>query len=382
MKNIILILLNLGIGVSSKAQDKNERVVNPTRIPVSSMQTFLLTNNSSNGALGNAGVASSPDISNWIINVAKNAFQVEKNGISVSYMPNESRLIHGMNMYSLTGYSSLKNEKYGIVSYNLMNYSYGTTELRDDNATFLGNQSSNDFSLKVGYSKKLGKYISGGVALGYYRSNLFGIQSLLNTYFKPASGIHGDFGFYRNGFEVSKHDYWNFGASIINIGGKINYGDEKMWSYAPMQFRMGTAYNYNFDENRNNKIALLLDMSKDLIPTPSGSIDKTTTVGNSLAYLLTSWGDAPDGFKEELQELRWHFGAEYLNKNLLAIRAGYQQESKYKGDRKHLAFGVGLHNLGGNDVKFNIDGSYSFPVGSVGIAPTFRLSIGAFFGGQ
>jgi Type IX secretion system protein PorV len=382
MKNIILILLYLGIGVSSKAQDKNERVVNPTRIPVSSLQTFLLTNNPSNGALGNVGVASSPDISNWIINVAKNAFQVEKNGISVSYMPNESRLIRGMNMFSLTGYSSLKNEKYGILSYNLMNYSYGTTELRDDNATFLGNQSSNDFALKVGYSKKLGKYISGGVALGYYRSNLFGTQSLLNSYFKPASGIHGDIGFYRNGFEISKKDYWNFGASIINLGGKINYGDEKMWSYAPMQFRMGTAYNYIFDENQNNKIALLLDMTKDLIPTPSGNIDKTTAVGNSLSYLFTSWGDAPNGFKEELQELRWHFGAEYLHKNLLAIRTGYQQENKYKGDRKHLAFGVGLHNLGGNDVKFNIDGSYSFPVSSVGIAPTFRLSIGAFFGEQ
>lgn len=378
MKNIIPILLYFGIGISTKAQDKN--VVNPTRIPVSSMQTFLLTNNPSNGALGNAGVASSPNISNWIINVAKNAFQVEKNGISVSYMPNESRLIRGMNMFSLTGYSSLKNEKYGVLSYNLMNYYYGTTELRDDNATFLGNQSSNDFSLKIGYSKKLGKYISGGVALGYYRSTLFGTQSLLNSYFKPASGIHGDIGFYRNGFEISKKDYWNFGASIINLGGKINYGDEKMWSYAPMQFRMGTAYNYIFDENRNNKIALLLDMSKDLIPTPSSNIDKTTAVGNSLSYLFTSWGDAPDGFKEELHELRWHFGAEYLHKNLLAIRTGYQHENKFKGDRKHLAFGVGLHNLGGNDVKFNIDGSYSFPVGSDGIAPTFRLSIGAFFG--
>ena len=227
MKNIILILLSLGIGISTKAQDKTNRIINPTRIPISSMQTFLLTNNPSNGALGNAGVASSPDISNWLINVAKNAFQVEKNGISVSYMPHESRLIRGMNMCSLTGYSSLKNEKYGVVSYNLMNYSYGTTELRDDNATFLGNQSSNDFSLKIGYSKKLGKYISGGVALGYYRSNLFGTQSLLNSYFKPASGIHGDIGFYRTGFEVSKKDYWNFGASIINLGGKINYGDEK-----------------------------------------------------------------------------------------------------------------------------------------------------------
>ena len=236
--------------------------------------------------------------------------------------------------------------------------------------------------MKIGYSKKLGKHISGGVALGYYRSNLFGTQSLLNSYFKPASGIHSDIGFYRNGFEISKKDYWNFGASIINLGGKINYGDEKVWSYAPMQFRIGTAYNYIFDENQNNKIALLLDMSKDLIPTPSGNIDKTTAVGNSLSYLFTSWGDAPDGFKEELQELRWHFGAEYLHKNLLVIRTGYQQENKYKGDRKYLAFGVGLHNLGGNDVKFNIDGSYSFPVGSVGIAPTFRLSIGAFFGRQ
>ena len=70
--------------------------VNSNRIPISSLQTLLLTNNPSNGALGNAGVASAPDITNWTINVAKNTFQTEKNAISISYMPNETRLIKGM----------------------------------------------------------------------------------------------------------------------------------------------------------------------------------------------------------------------------------------------------------------------------------------------
>ena len=375
-----LIIFVLCIGFKTNAQ--TTRTVNPNRIPVSSLQTLLLTNNPSNGALGNAGAASAPDITNWTMNVAKNTFQTEKNAVSISYMPNETRLIRGMAMYSITGYSALKKEKFGTISYNISNYNFGTAELRDDNANFLGTQSSNELSLKLGYSKRLGNYTSGGIAIGYYRSNLFGSQSLLENYFKPANGLNADIGFYRNGYNKAKDGYFNYGVSIINIGGKVNYGDEKMWSYAPIQFRIGSSYNYFFDSNHEDKFSINLDMTKDLMPTPKGSVDRTKTA-NELDIIFSSWGDAPNGFKEEMQELRFHVGTEYLHKNILALRAGYQHENKFKGDRKQLGLGFGLHEMGSEDIKFNLDASYSFSVfNSTGIAPTFRLSIGAYFGGK
>lgn len=367
---------------SLMANAQIQRTVNQNRIPVSSLQTLLLTPNPSNGAMGNAGVASAPDITNWTINVAKNTFHTEKNAISISYMPNETRLIRGMAMYNITGYSALKNEKFGTISYNISNYNFGSAELRDDNANYIGTQSSNELSLKLGYSKRLGNYTSGGIAIGYYRSNLFGTQSLLDNYFRPANGLNADVGFYRNGYNKAKDGYFNYGVSIINIGGKVNYGDEKMWSYAPMQFRLGSSYNYFFDSKHEDKISINLDLTKDLIPTPKGYVDRAKTP-NTLGIIFSSWGDAPNGFKEEMQELRFHLGAEYLHKNTLALRAGYQHENKYKGDRKQLGLGIGLHELGSEDVKFNLDASYSFSVfNSSGIAPTFRLSIGAYFGGK
>ena len=383
MKNIKIILFVLCVGFKTNAQTPGTKV-NPNRTPVSSLQTLLLTNNPSNGALGNAGVASAPDITNWTINVAKNTFQTEKNAISISYMPNETRLIRGMAMYSVTGYSALKKEKFGTLSYNISNYNFGTAELRDDNAKYLGTQSSNELSLKLGYSKRLGNYTSGGVAIGYYRSNIFGSQSLLENYFKPASGLNVDIGFYRNGYNKAKDGYFNYGASIINIGGKVKYGDEQMSSYAPIQFRIGSSYNYFLDSNQEDKFSFNLDMTKDLIPTPKGSVEIEKTKNKSeLGIIFSSWADAPNGFKEEIQELRFHFGAEYLHKNMLALRAGYQHENKYKGDRKQLGFGLGLHEMGSEDIKFNLDASYSFGVfKSTGIAPTFRLSLGAYFGGK
>lgn len=372
MKNNIFLLLCL-ITLSVKAQ----RNINVNRIPVSSLQTLLLTPNASSGALGGAGVASTPDVSLTTLNVAKNAFFDNKNGISLSYMPNETRLIRGMYMLNLSGYIGLK-EKIGTISYNLMNYSYASTELRDNDANFLGNQSSNDMSLKVGYSKKLAKKISAGTGIGIYRSNIFGSQSLLNNYFKPATGVNADLGFYRNGFDTNKDVFFNYGVSIVNIGGKLNYGDVKIWSYAPMQFRAGFSAVSLFGDEKENKFEFLFDITKDLIPTPNAKTFQNTQ--SSLSYLFTSWGDAPNGLKEEMQELRFHFGAEYFHKNLLGIRVGYQHESKYKGDRKQLGLGLGLKNIGTDNLKFNLDASYNISV-STGIAPTFRISLSTFFGG-
>jgi hypothetical protein len=207
---------------------------------------------------------------------------------------------------------------------------------------------------------------------------------LLDNYFKPASGLNADIGFYRNGYNKAKDGYFNYGVSIINIGGKVRYGDEKIQSYAPIQFRIGSSYNYFFDSSHEDKFSFNLDMTKDLIPTPKGSVEtEKTKTKSELGIMFSSWADAPNGLKEEMQELRFHFGAEYLHKNTLAIRAGYQHENKYKGDRKQLGFGLGLYEMGGEDIKFNIDASYSFSVfSSTGIAPTFRLSIGAYFGGK
>jgi len=56
---------------------------------------------------------------------------------------------------------------------------------------------------------------------------------------------------------------------------------------------------------------------------------------------FSSFGDAPDGFKEEIKEFQLSLGAEYWYNNQFALRAGYFYEDKTKGNRKYFYNGCG-----------------------------------------
>jgi long-subunit fatty acid transport protein len=74
---------------------------------------------------------------------------------------------------------------------------------------------------------------------------------------------------------------------------------------------------------------------------------------------FSSFGEAPNGFSEELKEFQVSLGAEYWYNNQFALRAGYFYEDKTKGNRKYFTMGVG--------VKYNVFGlnfSYLLPSGS------------------
>ena len=84
---------------------------------------------------------------------------------------------------------------------------------------------------------------------------------------------------------------------------------------------------------------------------------------SDLHVLLSSWfssfGDAPNGFSEEIREFQVSVGAEYWYNNQFALRLGYFHEDKTKGNRRYFTGGVGI--------KYNIFGlnfSYLLPSGS------------------
>ncbi|MGZ5247442.1 MAG: PorV/PorQ family protein, partial [Flavitalea sp.] len=83
---------------------------------------------------------------------------------------------------------------------------------------------------------------------------------------------------------------------------------------------------------------------------------RTTSVVNSW---FKSFGDAPGGGSEELNEVQASLGAEYNYNNQFFARAGYFYENKTKGNRQYFTVGVG--------VKYNVFGlnfSYLVPSGS------------------
>ena len=63
---------------------------------------------------------------------------------------------------------------------------------------------------------------------------------------------------------------------------------------------------------------------------------------SSIAGIFKSFGDAPNGFKEELDEIQWSLGAEYVYNDQFSIRAGYHHEAENKGNRKYFTVGAGF----------------------------------------
>ena len=74
---------------------------------------------------------------------------------------------------------------------------------------------------------------------------------------------------------------------------------------------------------------------------------------------FSSFGDAPDGFSEEIKEFQVSLGAEYTYNNQFSLRAGYFHEDKTKGNRRYFTMGVGVKYQ-----NFGLNFSYLLPSGS------------------
>ena len=63
---------------------------------------------------------------------------------------------------------------------------------------------------------------------------------------------------------------------------------------------------------------------------------------SGISGIFKSFSDAPGGFKEELEEINYGLGAEYVYNDKFALRAGYHHESQSKGNRKYFTVGAGF----------------------------------------
>ena len=103
-----------------------------------------------------------------------------------------------------------------------------------------------------------------------------------------------------------------------------------------------------------NRITFAADANKLLVPTypkikegesPTdfdARVQKEYYDVSSISGIFKSFGDAPNGFKEELQEIQWSLGAEYVYNDKFTLRAGYHHESENKGNRKYFTMGAGF----------------------------------------
>lgn len=316
------------------------------------------------GAMGDAGIALSPDANAVFWNLAKLPFADNSAGASVTYTPWLTDLVNDVFLAYISGYKQLDDLQ--AVGGSIRYFDLGNVQFTNMYGVDQGNFHPREFAVDAGYARKLSDNWSMGIALRYIYSNLAAGTSVGGVTFKPGQGVAGDItAFYTNEVDYNNGQAatWNFGVAITNLGTKISYSNDAQFkNFIPSNLGLGGSYTQQFDEY--NKLTFELDINKLLVPTPDTMDANDNNVydyreQNVVSGIFKSLSDAPGGFKEEINELMYSVGMEYWYNNLFAIRAGYFNENKYKGDRKYFALGLGLKYN-----HFGINFSYLVPSGS------------------
>ena len=324
-----------------------------------------ITPDSRAGGMGDAGVATTPDLNSQHWNPAKYAFMESEMGVALSYSPWLRNLVDDINLAYLVGYKKIDDVQ--TVSSSLRYFSLGDIVFTSDFGEYMGQQSPNEFAIDLGYSRQLSEILSGSVAVRYIRSDLTGGQLINGVESHAGNSYAADVAFFLyNEFRANRRDnIFSAGINIQNIGAKISYTDGEVKDFIPTMLRLGAAYTTELDDY--NSFSFSVEADKLLVPTPPkdtigfdegeviypGGINSDKSV---IAGIFSSFTDAPGGLSEELQEINVAVGVEYWYNKQFALRAGYFYEHENKGNRKFLTAGAGLRlNV------FALDFSYLLP---------------------
>ena len=366
---LIFFIISLLSSMSTiKAQDELNAI--QTVVPF-----LTIAPDSRAGAMGDVGVATSPDIFSMHWNPAKYAFIDGEGGFGIGYSPWLRSLISDINISYLSGYYRIDDKQ--VVSASLLYSSLGEILFTDNVGNEMMVFRANEFSVDGAYSRKLSKEFSGAIALRFIYSNLTGGHYTGTTETKPGISFAADVSFYYvKEISISGKDAEiSAGTNLSNLGAKMSYTDGDDPDFIPMNFKLGGGTSIFLD--RYNKLGAFIDLNKLLVPTPpirdiEGNIidGKDPNVSVPVA-IFQSFTDAPGGFKEEMKEISYSLGLEYLYNNQFAIRGGYFHEHASKGNRKYFTAGAGLKMS-----VFSLDFSYLMPVVSNHpLARTLRFSL-------
>lgn len=360
MKKILFTAILSAFCISMKAQDiKNQ--LNPIYHGVTSL---AIAPDARSAGLGDVGAATDPDVNSQFWNPAKYPFCISRAGISLNYTPWLRQITNDIDLANITGYYRLGD--YDALSASLRYFSLGEvlTSLEADAMSI----KPYEMSVDLAYSRMLSETFSAGVALRYIYSDLGFSQDDETT---PGSAFAADIALYHNGYiNLGGHEsQLGWGLNISNIGSKISYDDGNTSEFIPTNLRFGLSLLYPIDEY--NTITIAADANKLLVPTrptmeqyvnhmieTEGGVaadyennysDYRTWLEGEGYYnvspisgIFKSFNDAPNGFKEELQEIQWSAGLEYAYNNQFFLRAGYHYEHPNKGNRTYFTVGAGF----------------------------------------
>jgi hypothetical protein len=369
MKKLPLLFVCLIVVSFAKAQDR----VITTGVP------FLMVAADARAAgMGDQGVATSADAFSQQWNPAKYAFALDKQGFSVSYTPYLTDLVNDIALAQVTYFNKL-NERSAFAG-SLRYFSLGEIVTTNENADQTGTLKPTEFAIDGSYSLKLSEKFSLSVGGRFISSNLaLSTEGQIN---KAATSFAFDVsGFYQSE-EIAYNEFngrWRAGFNIQNLGPQIKYDlteSQEGSNFLPANLKVGTGFDFILDDY--NKVALNLEFNKLLVPTPQ--IETENADYRSIGWtsgIFKSFGDAPGGFSEELKEITYAAGAEYLYQDSFAMRLGYFHESQDKGARQFFSLGAGFKYT-----TIKVDVSYLFSASKVRnpLENTLRFSLTFNFG--
>ena len=348
------LLFALALSKSAKSQDENTINVVTSAVP------FLrISPDARAGGMGDVGIATSPDANASFWNLGKSPFATSRTSIAATYTPWLKDLgLNDVYLASLAGYHQLDEEQ--AVSASIRYFSLGNIQFTDFAGNDLQSFRPREYSIDLGYSRKLSERLGAGIALRYINSNLAGGQAVNGVQYKSGKAVAADLSLFHSGVDETGRGL-NWGITLNNLGSKISYtSDAQQKDYIPANLGLGAANTWVFDET--SKLTLGLDINKLMVPTPPSLSDDSTLEDYRNKSVISSWvssfGDA-GGFGNEMKEYQISIGGEYVYNDQFALRAGYFYEDKLKGNRKYFTLGAGL--------KYNVFGlnfSYLVPSGN------------------
>ena len=306
---------------------------------------LLIAPDSRSGAMGDVGVATSPDANSIHWNPAKLAFTEENMGASISYVPWLRALVPDINLSYITGYRKLKNNQ--AVGLEMRYFTLGDITFTNITGDVVGQYKPHEFALGGSYARMLSDQFSLSISGRYIYSNLTGGQSAGGIETVAGQSIATNLaGYYQKSVRIIGEEMnLAMGLNISNIGSKVSYTETSIRDFIPINMRLGTALSSDIDDY--NKLSFAFDINKLLVPTPPITDNGEIKLGQSsdvgvVTGIFQSFNDAPGGLKEEFREINYSVGSEYWYANQFAVRAGYFFEHDTKGGRKFFTFGSGV----------------------------------------
>ncbi|MBO6296566.1 MAG: type IX secretion system outer membrane channel protein PorV [Prevotella sp.] len=346
-KKVIYMTLALLLMSVTTAMAQKEDIFNPINTSVTSQS---IAPDARAAGMGDVGVATDPDVVSQYWNPAKYPFTISRAGVALNYTPWLRQLVSDMDLAYLAGYYRIGD--YSAISGSLRYFSLGevyTSSSMDGGSDMTINPY--EMSLDLGYSLMLSETFSLGAAVRWIYSDLT-YDYTEDT--SPGSAFAADLSlYYQNYLNLgSRECQLGLGMNISNIGSKINFGGSDNSEFIPTNLRLGASLMIPIDEY--NRFTIAADANKLLVPTypkqEEGEsledyqqrVQKDYYDVSSISGIFKSFGDAPRGFEEELEEIQWSVGAEYVYHDQFSIRAGYHHESETKGNRKYFTVGAGF----------------------------------------